>query len=170
MGTRGSSLTMLIMYGVLPPLRYTNSWRGAYIIIIIIIIIIVIVNEFLQRDSSLKMTDENHIKDCWRNEGIYSTRNHDKNVMWQHVKNTLFKVKLSLCFNWAPRHEGVLRSGGIAQSILDLGWRWVIRFTPRPLYPQGKSSWYPLDRRLGGPQSYSGHGGEEKNSQPLPGL
>jgi hypothetical protein len=32
--------------------------------------------------------------------------------------------------------------------------------------PQGKSLWYPLDRRLGGPQSRSGRGGEEKNSQP----
>jgi hypothetical protein len=32
------------------------------------------------------------------------------------------------------------------------------------------SPWYPLDRRLGGPQSRSGHGGEEKNSQHLPGL
>jgi hypothetical protein len=41
---------------------------------------------------------------------------------------------------------------------------------PQPLYPQGKSPWYPLDRRLGEPQSWSGHGGEEKNSQPLPGL
>jgi hypothetical protein len=40
----------------------------------------------------------------------------------------------------------------------------------RPLYPQGKSPWYQLDRRLGGPQSRSGRGGEEKNSQPLPGL
>jgi len=29
---------------------------------------------------------------------------------------------------------------------------------------------YPLDRRLDGPQSWSGRGGEEKNSQPLPGL
>jgi hypothetical protein len=29
---------------------------------------------------------------------------------------------------------------------------------------------YPLDRRLGGPQSRSGRVGEEKNSQPLPGL
>jgi len=37
-------------------------------------------------------------------------------------------------------------------------------------YPQGKSPWYPLDRRLGGPQSRSGRGGEEKNSQPLPGA
>jgi len=27
---------------------------------------------------------------------------------------------------------------------------------------------YPLDRRLGGPQSHSGRGGEEKNSQPPP--
>jgi hypothetical protein len=27
-----------------------------------------------------------------------------------------------------------------------------------------------LDRRLGGPQSHSGRGGEEKNFQPLPGL
>jgi hypothetical protein len=34
------------------------------------------------------------------------------------------------------------------------------------LYPQGKSPCYPLDRRLGGPQSRSGRSGEEKNSQP----
>jgi hypothetical protein len=27
-----------------------------------------------------------------------------------------------------------------------------------------------LDRRLGGPQNRSGRGGEEKNSQPLPGF
>jgi hypothetical protein len=35
------------------------------------------------------------------------------------------------------------------------------------LYPQGKSPWYPVDRRLDGPQSQSGCSGEEKNSQPL---
>jgi hypothetical protein len=34
--------------------------------------------------------------------------------------------------------------------------------------PPGKEPWYPLDRRLGGPQSRSGRGGEEKNSQPPP--
>jgi hypothetical protein len=39
----------------------------------------------------------------------------------------------------------------------------VVSFTPWPLYPQGKSPWYPLDRRQGGPQSRSGHGGEEKS-------
>jgi hypothetical protein len=41
---------------------------------------------------------------------------------------------------------------------------------PQLLYPEGKSPLYPLDRRLGGPQSWSGHSGEEKNSQPLPGF
>jgi hypothetical protein len=63
-------------------------------------------------------------------------------------------------------------NGGIDPSILDLGtrWRWVISFTPRPLYPQGKSPRYTLDRRLGGLQSRSGHGGEEKNFQPPPGI
>jgi hypothetical protein len=40
---------------------------------------------------------------------------------------------------------------------------------PAALLPV-KSPWYPLDRRLGGNQSRSGHGGEEKNSQLLPGL
>jgi hypothetical protein len=36
--------------------------------------------------------------------------------------------------------------------------------------PQGKSPWYPLDTRLGGPQGRSSCSGEEKNSQPVPGL
>jgi hypothetical protein len=37
----------------------------------------------------------------------------------------------------------------------------VVNFTPRPFNPQGKSPWYPLDRRLGGPLSWSGHGESE---------
>jgi hypothetical protein len=53
-------------------------------------------------------------------------------------------------------------------SFFDLGarWRCVVSFTPRPLSPQGKSPWYPMYRRLDGPQSRSGRGGEEKNSHP----
>jgi len=43
-------------------------------------------------------------------------------------------------------------------------------FTPGPLYLQEKIPRYPLDRRLGGPQSRSGRGDEEKNSQPPPGI
>jgi hypothetical protein len=44
-------------------------------------------------------------------------------------------------------------SGNIAPRIpnLDTRMRGVVSFTPQPLYPQGKSPWYPLDRRLGGP-------------------
>jgi hypothetical protein len=63
-------------------------------------------------------------------------------------------------------------SGGIAPRILAIGsrWRWVVSLTPRPLYSQEKSPCYSLDRRLGEPQSQSGCGGEEKNSQPLAGL
>jgi hypothetical protein len=44
-------------------------------------------------------------------------------------------------------------------------WRWMVSFTPQPLYPQGRSPWYPLNRRLDVPQSHSGHSVEEKNSQ-----
>jgi hypothetical protein len=79
-----------------------------------------------------------------------------------------------LLLNWAPRHEGVLGSGGMAPCILwpspalD-GGEWSAS-RPRPLYPQGKSVLYPLDRRLGGPQSRCGCGGEEKNSQSPPGI
>jgi hypothetical protein len=38
----------------------------------------------------------------------------------------------------------------------------VVSFAPWPLYSQGKSSWCPLDRRLGGPQGWSGSSGREK--------
>jgi hypothetical protein len=34
----------------------------------------------------------------------------------------------------------------------------------------GKSPWYPLDRRLGGPQSRSGRGKVQKNSHSVSGL
>jgi hypothetical protein len=43
----------------------------------------------------------------------------------------------------------------MAARILDFGTRRrrVFSVTLRPLYSQGKSPGYPLDRRLGGPQS-----------------
>jgi hypothetical protein len=40
--------------------------------------------------------------------------------------------------------------------------RWVVSFTPLSLYHRWKSSRYPLDRRLGGPRSRSGHWSREK--------
>jgi hypothetical protein len=82
------------------------------------------------------------------------------------------KVKLSLCLTKYHAMKTYWGSGSRAQRSLDLGtrWRWVVSFTPRPLYSQGKRPQCPLDRRLGGPQSRSGHSVEEKNSQPLAGI
>jgi hypothetical protein len=71
-------------------------------------------------------------------------------VFWVAVAcGVVSKAKLSLCFNWSPRYEGVLGCGGMAPRILDLcsRWRWVVSFTTRPLYPQGKCRRHPLDRR-----------------------
>jgi hypothetical protein len=45
-----------------------------------------------------------------------------------------------------------------------------VSFMPWLLYPWGKSHQCPLVRRLDVPQSWSGHSGEEKNYQPLPGI
>jgi hypothetical protein len=60
-------------------------------------------------------------------------------------------------------------SGGLAPNInLDTGWRWVVSFTPRPLYPRGKSLRYPLGRRLDRPDSRSGRGAKEKKSNDCP--
>jgi hypothetical protein len=42
------------------------------------------------------------------------------------------------------------------------------RHAPAALYPRGKDLRYPLYRRLGGPQSRSGHRGCRKNPLPLP--
>jgi len=58
------------------------------------------------------------------------------------IFNTKVKVKLSLCFNLTPRHEDVLKGGGIAPCILtsalDTG-EWLTsrpdRFTPRERAP-----------------------------------
>jgi hypothetical protein len=76
------------------------------------------------------------------------------------------KVKLSLCLtNYVLCYEGIWESGCIDPCILDFGttWRWVDSLMPWLLYPQGKSPWYPLDRRLGASQNLSGQCGQEKN-------
>jgi hypothetical protein len=73
------------------------------------------------------------------------------------------QLKLSLClFKHYPMKTYRL-SRGIVPRILKLGarWRWVVSFTPRPLYPR-----YQLDRRLGWPERRSGRGDEGKNTQP----
>jgi len=60
----------------------------------------------------------------------------------------------------------------IAQIILNLGTQMEVsgQLHALPALPLGKEPRIPLDGRLGGPQIHSGHGGEEKNSQPPPGI
>jgi hypothetical protein len=57
--------------------------------------------------------------------------------------------------------------GVIAPWILDLGTRrrWVVASRPSHFTVGGESPTYQLDRRLGGTQSRSGRGGEERNSR-----
>jgi len=58
-------------------------------------------------------------------------------------------MKMYPVLNLAPRHENVWASGGIAPRILRLGtrWKWVVGFTPRPLY-SGKRA--PAIQRIRG--------------------
>jgi hypothetical protein len=82
----------------------------------------------------------------------------DNSVLKFHINAV--KAKLSLCLT--IKHYAMKTFGGswcIEPRFLDLGtrWRWVVSFTPRPLYLWGKSHQYPSVRRLGGPQSWSGN-------------
>ena len=70
-------------------------------------------------------------------------------------------------------HATNVRKGSrfIALLILNLGdrWRSVINITPRPLYPLEVPQ-YSLNRRLGGPLSWSGRFEGQENLLPLPGF
>jgi hypothetical protein len=50
---------------------------------------------------------------------------------------------------------------------LSTRWRWDVSFTCQLFYPWGKKPWYPLDRRLDEPQTWSGCSDEEEKI-PLP--
>jgi hypothetical protein len=81
-------------------------------------------------------------------------------------------VKLILCLTKHRSMKPYWAESRHTSHTLGPGtrWRWVVSLTPRPLYPQGKSTCYPLNRRVSGGQSRSGRGGEEKNFQTMPGI
>jgi hypothetical protein len=62
------------------------------------------------------------------------------------------------------------RTERIATRILEPGTRWSGQLHAPAALPPGKNPLNPLDRRLGGLQSRSGHSGAEKNSEPLSGF
>jgi hypothetical protein len=101
---------------------------------------------------------------CWTNKSLYMDV-----LLLKYVCKVQVTLKLAL---WLTKHHAMKTywSGGVAPHILDLGIRrrWVVNFAPRQFYTQGKSPRFPLDRRLGGPQSLSENVGEAKNSQFLP--
>jgi hypothetical protein len=89
--------------------------------------------------------------------------------LYNLLQNSLFpqllNIKLSLFLtNEALPQEGTWGRGCIDPPFLDLAliWKWVVGIMSRPLYPWGKSPQYPLDRRLGESQNWSGWLGEEK--------
>jgi len=75
------------------------------------------------------------------------------------------KRKVVLCLTKYHAVKTYRRSGGIGPHILNLGTtlKWVFSFPLRPLNPRVKAPLpYPLNRRLGGPQSRSGQGSGKK--------
>jgi hypothetical protein len=78
------------------------------------------------------------------------------------------ELKVRLPFS-LMKHCAMKMCGGIWELYeLNIGCR--LSFTPRPLYPQGKSTSHSLDRGLYGPQRLSGHFGKEKNLLALQGI
>jgi hypothetical protein len=66
------------------------------------------------------------------------------------------------CIHCFIKHHALktyLGGGGVERCTR---WRWMISFTPRSLYPREIAPGTGWNRRLGGPQSWSGRGGEEK--------
>jgi hypothetical protein len=99
-----------------------------------------------------KRSVENKSAQCkqkWLNQ---VSRMEDIHLTNHHAMKTYWEVEVQL-----PR-------------ILNLWtiWRPVVSFTQQQLYLWDKRRRYPLDRRLGWPQSRSGRGGEKKTSQNCP--
>jgi hypothetical protein len=91
-------------------------------------------------------------------------------MCWRNILPPCKKVKLSLCLTkHYTHHEGIWGNGCIDPHFLDLGssWRWVVSFTPWPLYPVERSPSILLYMRLGGLQNWCGQCGEEKILAPI---
>jgi hypothetical protein len=85
----------------------------------------------------------------------------------------IVKVKLSLCLTKHYSMKMCGGSGGIAPRIrhqMEVSGQVHTPAVIPPPPPQGRSPHYPSHRRLGCPQSPSGHSDEEKISQPLSGI
>jgi hypothetical protein len=71
-----------------------------------------------------------------------------------------YKIKVSCCSQGAcrelhsePDESDPQLDTQLLSSISILSCHLRVEFTPLPLYSRGKSRWYPLNRRLGGPHA-----------------
>jgi hypothetical protein len=98
--------------GILTERKWTGGgtfymWRGEHVFI-------------LQFNAAYKNLHSDRYKDgctCSLDDSCYKLFGIERYDDWGGVKAQV-QVKLSLCFNWAPRHEGLLGNGGIAPRIL----------------------------------------------------
>jgi hypothetical protein len=83
-----------------------------------------------------------------------------------HISKATLLVKLNFSLHITKYYAMKMYWGSrsTAPCILNVGtkWRWAVSFMPQLLHCWGKSLWYPFDRRLGGPLSWSGCGCEEE--------
>jgi len=100
----------------------------------------------------------------------YATRNLNFSPTVRELNKLLDVIKVKLFLSLIKQHRAMKTywgSEGIAPRILS-PWHYMevsVQFHAPSASPQGRSLRYPLDRRLGGPQSRSGRGVKEKNSQ-----
>jgi len=60
-------------------------------------------------------------------------------------------------------HGGIWREGTELHTFTLLGCKcWVVSFLPWPLCLWGRNTWFSLNVRLGGPQNWYEHFGEDK--------
>jgi hypothetical protein len=82
----------------------------------------------------------------------------EKRVFFAREAEILYKVKLSRYRHADDKGERRYSSYLFLTSKLDEG-EWSALRRPGRALPWGKEPLYPLDRKLGGPQSWSGHRG-----------
>jgi hypothetical protein len=95
-------------------------------------------------------------------------------VTTNYVSHSWYSKKVGVKSCPATRHGGAwgerrICSYSFSTSALDAGLSGQ-RHAPAALYPRERSRRYPLNRRLGGPQSRSGRRGWKKNPLPLSGI
>jgi hypothetical protein len=90
-------------------------------------------------------------------------------IYFRHIYSDKLEVRVKESQYMSWQHMGF---GGVAPLILVLSTRckWGVSFMPPQIFLCGKSFWHPLNRGLGGAQSWSGCCWEEKNLLPLPGT